>query len=106
MSTYEFWYEDTRLFECYLKAHHDKINETAWFNGLYTFEAVSVAINNVMPGAIGRGISGKQGKTLSYHEKPIESNKKPKEEKSEAEDYALNRWVHKFRRLKGGKDNA
>lgn len=102
MSVHEFWYEDCRLFECYIKAHHDKVNEVAWLNGLYAFEAVSAAINNVMPGAIGTAFSkNHKVKPIKYHDKPIELYEKHKEEKPEIDNYAFNDWVHKFRRLNG-----
>lgn len=104
MSAHDFWYEDARLIECYITAYRQRSNEVAWMNGLYVYEAVSSAINNVMPGAIGRGLNGKQVKPLKYHDKPIELYEKLKNNKSETENYVFNDWVHKFRRLKGGSD--
>lgn len=105
MSAHEFWYEDVRLFECYLNAYNNRVNKFAWANGMYAFEAVSTAINNVGPVAVGYGFNGKKLKTLKYHEKPIDLYKKP-EENLDPGDYAFNKWVHNFRKLKGGEGNA
>lgn len=108
MSAYEFWYEDIRLFECYVKAYHNRTNKAAWFNGLYVFEAVSAAINNVMPGAIGKAFS-KNGKVkpLKYHDKPIEMFEKfpVKQNAAVAKDgnalSGVAYWSERIKKLKG-----
>ncbi len=53
MSNKEFWEEEPNLLWTYrnsymekLKAERDKINHTAWLNGLYVYEAVSKSIYN------------------------------------------------------------
>jgi len=98
MSIKEFWEEEPDLLWTYRKSYMDKIqlnedlsNHNAWLNGLYVFNAVSVALYNMF----GR----KNGQPAqNYIQEPINFNKtekqKAKEEQNKNEEQvkeALNR---------------
>ena len=53
MSLKEFWEDDPNLFWAYrysyidrMKFNSDMLNEEAWLQGAYVYEAVSIALNN------------------------------------------------------------
>lgn len=107
MPLVEFWHEDTRLFECYQKAYRERRNNAAWLNGLYVFEAVSAAVNNMMPGAISTAFS-KNGhvKPMEYHNAPIDLHKK-KADTSGPKDgndaSGVAAWSERVKQMKGMK---
>ena len=77
MSYEQFWEQDCTLVIPFRKAYkirQEEQNQSAWLQGLYFFEGVSVAI--------GRSFS-KAGRNLKYPEKPYDLN--PPKEKSRAE---------------------
>lgn len=83
MSSKEFWEDDPQLYWAYqtfyLKKQEiefAKDNQYMWLQGMYIYEAVSIAINNIL-----------SKKTLSYPEKPYDLGKKEEKTKEkEIED--------------------
>lgn len=76
MTSDEFWYDAPRLAEAFRDAQKIKMelmNQEAWLNGLYVYDAVAVAVANVL--------GGKGTKKQKYLEQPIELN--PKEQNPE-----------------------
>lgn len=65
MTPKEFWDEDVWLAVYYREAYREKLkreNELAWLQGLYNYNAFSVAIGNAF---------GSKHKKYKYFEKPI-----------------------------------
>lgn len=72
--TYEqYWYGDPLMIRAFFKAYKLKKqceNELAWLNGLYTFKALEVALNNAFYDP------KKGGRRESYPSQPLELNTK------------------------------
>ena len=80
MSYAEYWAGDSTLARYYRKAHRikqDEINNNAWLQGMYVYDAVATALHNAL--------AGKKSKPRKYAEQPYTFKNK---EKSEAERYA------------------
>ena len=80
MSYAEYWAGDPILARYYRKAHRikqDEINNNAWLQGMYVYDAVATALHNAL--------AGKKSKPRKYAEQPYTFKNK---EKSEAERYA------------------
>lgn len=78
MSYAEYWAGDSSLARYYRKAYQikqDEINNTAWLQGLYIYDAVSTALYN--------SLRGKNTRAREYQKQPFDFNKH--KEKTEAE---------------------
>lgn len=77
MSLNEFWHGDPKSFWAYrfsyiqkIKREYELANEIAWLNGLYFYNALTVALSNMW--------CKKESDLKTYIERPIDFNKKPK----------------------------
>lgn len=88
----EFWHGDYTRLEHYQKAHETKNemrNQEMWMQGLYIFDAVSIAMSNALR---------KSGKPESYIKKPYDLKPKEKTEEDIAaeQEAARQKVVHSF----------
>ena len=99
MSFAEYWEGDPKLAQYYRKAYQikqEEINNAAWLQGVYIYDAVSTALHNAL-----RGMGKNPPPAKDYAKKPYEIFKKEKtpEEKAlevekEQEKAAL--WMEAF----------
>ena len=93
MTNEEFWYEQPRLAKAFREAQklrNDMLNQQLWLQGLYNFDAVSVAVSNFF---------GKQGtKKQTYLKEPLElhPHKQTPEEIRQQLVKELNLWKEAF----------
>ena len=107
MSVKEFWEEDPNLFWAYRFSYIDRIkfenedkNQTAWLQGAYIYEAVSIALNNAF---------SKQKLTYSklpYGFKTEENDKEELIEVQVAEIKARIRQINKLQTALPERDNT
>lgn len=67
MTPNEFWYDEPRLLQSYIKKRElelDNINYVSWLIGLYVHQGFGVVINNAF--------SDKSSKKITYFEKPLD----------------------------------
>lgn len=67
MTPNEFWYDEPRLLQSYIKKRElelDNINYVAWLFGLYNHQSFAVTISNAF--------SDKSSKKSTYFEKPLD----------------------------------
>lgn len=74
MSIDTFYGDAEELFNIYYKGYRNRLNQTAWLNGLYNLRALESAINNVMPHSIGLAMNGGKRELIDYLDKPIDFN--------------------------------
>ena len=80
MTPNEFWYDEPRLLQSYIKKRElelDNINYNAWLFGLYNHNAFATTIS--------QAFSDKSSKKSTYFEKPLDLFNE-KHEKSNKED--------------------
>ena len=90
MTEAQFWHSNPRKIAVWEEAHKAKINESNWLmyiNGLYTLNAVSVAVERCL---MGRKAKGK------YFEEPIQLFEKTEKEKAIDQEKALNNLIGFF----------
>ena len=87
-----FWYDDCNLIYVYVEAYYNRLNMTAWMNGLYIYTAVSTVVSNAL---------GKKGhKKLEYPSLPFDLKGKQEElsikSDSKKRDYEYRKRLMKF----------
>jgi hypothetical protein len=101
--TYEnYWAGDPSLARYYRKAYkikQEEINNTAWLQGLYIYDAVSTALHNAL-----RGMGKNKTPPQNYAKKPYEFNKKEKTEAEKAKEVEMEQqkaaaWMENFVRI-------
>ena len=100
MSYQEFWHDDPYLAVYYRKAHElkrDEENQKLWFNGLYTFIAISTALSNIH-------FDGKKHKVNNYLEEPLRIRPKTEEELLAERDKNAKLTIMKLDALKAAFD--
>lgn len=80
-----FYSDAEDLFDIYYKGYRNRLNQSAWLNGLYNLRAMESAINNVMPHAIGLAMNGGKRKEIKYFDIPIDFEKAEKSTVNEKE---------------------
>ena len=96
MTAHEYWEEDCSLVVGYRKAYqikNDEVNATAWLNGLYTYIALSTALNN--------GFSNHKSE---YPKKPLGTDEK--KAKTESPEEIRDRYYNRFKRMQEMWDKA
>ena len=71
MSYAEYWEGDSKLTQYYRKAYQikqDEINNNAWLQGMYVYDAVSTALHNAL-----RGMSKNPSPAKDYAKQPYSS---------------------------------
>lgn len=100
MSSAEYWEGDCSLTRYYRKAYkikQEEINNNAWLQGLYVYDAISTALHNAL--------RGKSSKAREYANQPynFENNKeKSKQEKAKEVEIAQQKayaWMENFVRI-------
>jgi hypothetical protein len=102
MSYAEYWEGDSSLTRYYRKAYQikqEEINNNAWLQGLYIYDAVSTALHNAM-----RGMGKNKPPAQKYAQKPYEFNKKEKSEAEKAREVEIEQqkaaaWMENFVRI-------
>lgn len=75
MTVETFYCDAEHLFDAHCKAYRNRLNTSAWFNGIYTLKAFESSINNVMPQAISFALNGGNIKPVDYPNQPIDMDK-------------------------------
>ena len=99
MSYAEYWEGDPRLAQYYRKAYHikqEEINNNAWLQGLYVYDAVSTALHNAL-----RGMGKNKSPIKDYAKQPYEIRNKAKTEKEKLKEIEIEQdkaaaWMHNF----------
>ena len=79
MTRKEFWEKESWLVKSYRKAHkikNDEVNYSAWLHGVYVLQALQSGVPVVL-----NGIAKERIDLPSFPEKPIDFEKKTKEER-------------------------
>ena len=96
MSSAEYWSGDSSLVRYYRKAYkikQEEINNNAWLQGMYIYDAVSTALHNAL--------RGKNTKAREYAKQPYNFGNKEKSElekakEVEAEQTKAVAWMENF----------
>ena len=99
MSYAEYWEGDPSLARYYRKAYQikqEEINNNAWLQGLYIYDAISTALHNAL--------RGKNSTARDYAKQPYNFNKKEKTEAEKAKEVAVEQekaaaWMENFVRI-------
>ncbi len=102
MSYAEYWEGDSSLARYYRKAYQikqEEINNNAWLQGLYIYDAVSTALHNAL-----RGMGKNKPPAKDYAKKPYEFNNKEKTEAEKAKEVEIEQqkaaaWMENFVRI-------
>ena len=96
MSSAEYWEGDSSLTRYYRKAYkikQEEINNNAWLQGLYIYDAVSTAVHNAL--------RGKNTKAREYAKQPYNFDNKEKSELEKAKEVDIEQekaavWMENF----------
>ena len=96
MSSAEYWEGDPSLTRYFRKAYEikqEEINNNAWLQGLYIYDAVSVALHNAL--------RGKNTKAREYAKQPYNFDNKEKSELEKAKEVETEQakaavWMENF----------
>ena len=96
MSYAEYWAGDPSLARYYRKAYQikqDEINNTAWLQGLYIYDAVSTALHNAL--------RGKNTRSKEYQKQPFDFKHREKTEAEKAKEVEIEQqkaasWMENF----------
>ena len=102
MSYAEYWEGDPSLTRYYRKAYRikqDEINNNAWLQGMYIYDAISTALHNAL-----RGLGKTKPPARDYAKQPYNFNKKEKTEVEKAKEVAIEQekaaaWMENFVRI-------
>ena len=102
MSYAEYWEGDPKLTQYYRKAYQikqEEINNNAWLQGLYVYDAISTALHNAL-----RGMGKQKPPPKDYAKQPYEFHKKNKTEQEKAKEVEIEQekaaaWMENFVRL-------
>ena len=109
MSYAEYWESDPKLTQYYRKAYQikqEEINNTAWLQGMYIYDAVSTALHNAL-----RGMGKNKPPAKDYAKQPYEFKNKVKTEEEKAREVAIEQekaaaWMENFVRLNSNKSES
>ena len=102
MSFAEYWEGDPKLAQYYRKAYQikqDEINNTAWLQGMYIYDAVSTALHNAL-----RGMGKVKPPPKEYAKQPYEFKNRVKTEAEKAKEIKIEQekaaaWMENFVRI-------
>ena len=102
MSYAEYWEGDVKLAQYYRKAYNikqDEINNNAWLQGMYIYDAVSTALYNAL-----RGMGKSHPPAKDYAKQPYELKNKVKSEAEKAKEIEIEQekaaaWMENFVRI-------
>ena len=109
MSYAEYWEGDPKLAQYYRKAYRikqEEINNNAWLQGMYIYDAVSTALHNAL-----RGFGKQKPPAKDYAKQPYELNNKVKTEAEKAKEVEIEQekaaaWMENFVRTNQGKSQS
>ena len=109
MSYAEYWEGDPSLTRYYRKAYRikqDEINNNAWLQGLYIYDAVSTALFNAL-----RGMGKSKPPAKDYAKQPYDLNNKVKTEAEKAREVEIEQekaaaWMENFVRMNQSKSQS
>ena len=109
MSYAEYWDGDPKLAQYYRKAYQikqEEINNTAWLQGMYIYDAVSTALHNSL-----RGLGKNKPPAKDYAKQPYEFKNKVKSEAEKAREVQIEQqkaiaWMENFVRLNSDKSKS
>ena len=102
MSYAEYWEGDPKLAQYYREAYQikqDEINNNAWLQGMYIYDAVSTALHNAL-----RGMGKQKPPAKDYAKQPYEFKNKVKTEAEKAKEVEIEQekaaaWMENFVRI-------
>ena len=102
MSYADYWAGDPSLARYYRKAYkikQEEINNTAWLQGLYIYDAVSTALHNAL-----RGMGKNKPPAQTYAKKPYDFKNREKSEAEKAKEVQTEQqkaaaWMENFVRV-------
>ena len=102
MSYDEYWEGDPKLTTYYRKAYlikQEEMNNNAWLQGMYIYDAVSTALYNTM-----RGFGKSKPPLKDYAKKPYELKNKVKSEADKQKEIEIEQqkaaaWMENFVRI-------
>ena len=102
MSYAEYWEGDPKLTQYYRKAYQikqEEINNNAWLQGMYIYDAVSTALHNAL-----RGMGKNKPPAKDYAKQPYELKNKVKSEAEKAKEIEIEQekaaaWMENFVRI-------
>ena len=102
MSYAEYWEGDAKLAQYYRKAYQikqDEINNNAWLQGVYIYDAVSTALHNAL-----RGMGKSKPPAKDYAKQPYELKNRVKTEAEKAKEVRVEQekaaaWMENFVRV-------
>ena len=102
MSFAEYWEGDPKLARYYRKAYRikqDEINNNAWLQGMYVYDAVSTALHNAL-----RGMAKTKPPVKDYAKQPYEFKNKVQSEAEKAKEVEIEQkkaaaWMENFVRI-------
>lgn len=109
MSFAEYWEGDPILAQYYRKAYRvkqEEINNNAWLQGMYIYDAISTALHNAL-----RGFGKQKPPAKDYAKQPYELYKKNKTEQEKAKEVEIEQekaaaWMENFVRLNSNKSQS
>jgi hypothetical protein len=109
MSSAEYWEGDPSLARYYRKAYRikqDEINNNAWLQGLYIYDAVSTALHNAL-----RVMSKQKPPAKDYAKQPYDFHNKVKTEAEKAKEVEVEQekaaaWMENFVRMNSSKSQS
>ena len=96
MSSAEYWSGDSSLVRYYRKAYkikQEEINNTAWLQGMYIYDAVSTALHNALRG---KNTTAREYAKQPYNFGNKEKSKLEKAKEVEAEQAKAAVWMENF----------
>ena len=102
MSFAEYWEGDPLLAQYYRKAYRikqEEINNNAWLQGMYVYDAMSTALHNAL-----RGFSKQKSPAKDYATQPYDFKGKAKNEAEKAKEVEVEQekalaWMENFVRI-------
>ena len=102
MSYAEYWEGEPKLAQYFRKAYHikqEEINNNAWLQGMYIYDAVSTALHNAL-----RGMGKSKPPAKDYAKQPYEFKNKVKSEVEKAKEVQIEQekaaaWMENFVRI-------
>ena len=99
MSSAEYWEGDCSLTRYYRKAYkikQEEINNNAWLQGMYVYDAISTALHNAL--------RDKNTKARNYAKQPYDFNNREKTEFEKAREVEIEQqkalaWMENFVRI-------
>ena len=109
MSYAEYWEGDPSLAQYYRKAYRirqEEINNNAWLQGLYIYDAVSTALYNSL-----RGMGKQKPPAKDYAKQPYDLHNKVKTEAEKAREVEIEQekaaaWMENFVRINSDKSQS